>query len=173
MRMWHKDLIEVLPNKQLVSQWRECCCIAKNMAEKGGPNHILVNRLIEYDETSFLYYTNKVINEIEKRGFKVSKKSSDEFYKNLCKASNNGVFRKINPWYTLDEECEDPCKNLYESWHNYRYLIQCFHNLQEKYDCGAIPEDQWSKVLVKFDHLMIQEMEYLMIQEMENEGVRQ
>lgn len=63
-------------------------------------------------------------------------------------------------------------QNLYESWHNYRYLIQCFHNLQEKYDCGAIPEDQWSKVLVKFDHLMIQEMEYSMVQEIENGEVR-
>ena len=31
MRLWHVDLIEVLPRKQLLSQWRECCCIARRV----------------------------------------------------------------------------------------------------------------------------------------------
>ena len=31
MRLWHKDLITALPQKQLVSQWRECCSIAKKI----------------------------------------------------------------------------------------------------------------------------------------------
>lgn len=29
MRLWHKDLITVLPSMQLKGQWRECCLIAK------------------------------------------------------------------------------------------------------------------------------------------------
>ena len=37
MRLWHKDLIYVLPRQQLLGQWRECCLIAKNIAEKGTP----------------------------------------------------------------------------------------------------------------------------------------
>lgn len=27
MRMWHKSLIDVLPDKQLIAQWRELCAI--------------------------------------------------------------------------------------------------------------------------------------------------
>ena len=34
MRLWYKYLIGVLPQKQLLGQWRECCLIAKNIAEK-------------------------------------------------------------------------------------------------------------------------------------------
>lgn len=39
MRLWHKDLIifHILPNKQLVGQWRECCCIAKNIQDNKTP----------------------------------------------------------------------------------------------------------------------------------------
>lgn len=28
MRIWHKDLIPVLPREQLVAQWKECSAIA-------------------------------------------------------------------------------------------------------------------------------------------------
>ena len=48
MRLWHKDLIPVLPRQQLLSQWRECCCIARNIVENGTPNHILVNKILDY-----------------------------------------------------------------------------------------------------------------------------
>ena len=48
MRLWHKDLISCLPRLQLIGQWRECCLIAKNIAEKGTPNHLLVNKIISY-----------------------------------------------------------------------------------------------------------------------------
>lgn len=26
-------------------------------------------------------------------------------------------------------------------WHNDRYFLQCFYNLQEKHDCGGITEN--------------------------------
>ena len=46
MRLWHKDLIPYLPRQQLLGQWRECCCIAKSIHDKGSPNHLLVNKII-------------------------------------------------------------------------------------------------------------------------------
>ena len=33
-----------------------------------------------------------------------------------------------------------------KEWHNDRYLAQCYYNLQEKYDCGGISEDEWQKI---------------------------
>ena len=30
--------------------------------------------------------------------------------------------------------------------HNNRYLIQCFYNLQEKYDRGMITDEEYSKI---------------------------
>lgn len=47
MRLWHKDLIPYLLKLQLLSQWRECCAICSNIANKGTPNHILVNKIMD------------------------------------------------------------------------------------------------------------------------------
>ena len=35
---------------------------------------------------------------------------------------------------------------LFEEFHNERYLRQCYYNLQEKYDDGIIPEEEWKKL---------------------------
>ena len=52
MRLWHKDLIDVLPNQQLVAQWRELSAIAGAIQKHGTPNHLLVN---------FVYYPTSEI----------------------------------------------------------------------------------------------------------------
>ena len=53
MRIWYKRLIHLLPAKQLISQWRECSAIAGNIMIIGNPNHILVNKIMDYDIESF------------------------------------------------------------------------------------------------------------------------
>ena len=47
MRLWHKDMISILPREQLVAQWRELSAIASNIQTKGTPNHILVNKIMD------------------------------------------------------------------------------------------------------------------------------
>jgi hypothetical protein len=34
--------------------------------------------------------------------------------------------------------------DLFDTWHNDRYLLQCYYNLQEKYDCGGITEEEFA-----------------------------
>lgn len=131
MRLWHKDLISVLPKQQLVGQWRECCCIAKNIAEKGTPNHLLVNKITDYPSDHFLRYGAEVYEEMVRRGYK-------------CEA-----WRFVQHFM----DCNDFCANrvshddLFYLWHDDGYFIQCFYNLQEKYDCGGISRAEWTKVL--------------------------
>lgn len=36
---------------------------------------------------------------------------------------------------------------LFAGWHNDRYYTQCYHNLEEKYDCGGITEEEWLKIV--------------------------
>ena len=125
MRLWHKDLIEVLPRQQLLGQWRECCLIAKNIVEKGSPNHILVNRIMDYDIEHFKIYTRFVYAEMIKRGYKA----------NIFKFT-----KYLFGWDPLSVQ------EVFAGWHNNRYLIQCYYNLQEKYDCGSITDEEWSKI---------------------------
>ena len=126
MRLWHKDLIKVLPRQQLLSQWRECCCIARNIAVNGTPNHLLVNKIMDYPQSHFIWYCQKVYNEMIRRGYKCDKS-------------------KFMKW--VDKESVFPSNgDLFKGWHNNRYLAQCYYNLQEKYDCGGITEDEWKQI---------------------------
>lgn len=129
MRLWHKDLIPYLPKKQLLSQWRECCAIAKSISEKGTPNHILVNKIMDYPIEHFAYYATLVSDEMESRGYKCD-------------------YSKFSKWIKI-KKCSCTYDKVFKNWHNGRYLMQCFLNLQEKYDCGSIPEEEWNKVVLK------------------------
>ena len=129
MRLWHKDLISVLPRQQLLSQWRECCCIAKNMKTNGTPNHLLVNKILDYDEYHFIYYSILIRQEMLRRGYKCDFTKFSKYY--------DFVF---DDYYMPLED------DLFDNWHNYRYFVQCYCNLQEKYDCGGIDDEEWGKI---------------------------
>ena len=132
MRLWHKDLIAVLPRQQLLSQWRECCCIMKNILDKGTPNHILVNKILNYPKWHFAKYAIEVAKEMERRGYNVDR------YK---------FFKLFDQWDDGTIKTHDVSGDeLFRYWHNTRYLKQNYYNLMEKYDCGGIPRDEWIKV---------------------------
>lgn len=129
MRIWHKDLISVLPREQLVAQWRELSAIAGNILTKNSPNHILVNKIMDYPLSHFITYAKIVRDEMSSRGYKTSNKVWDK----IC---------SIN-----QEKIEIVSKNnLFINWHNDRYLKQCYYNLEEKYDCGGIREGDFLKI---------------------------
>lgn len=129
MRLWHKDLIPVLPRQQLLAQWRECCCIAHNIVINGTPNHILVNKIMNYSIKHFFKYTTLVHDEMITRGYKCE---WSKFMGDLINYQDGSKYPSYN--------------DLFSGWHNDRYLKQCFYNLQEKYDCGGIPENEWKKI---------------------------
>ena len=120
MRLWHKDLIPVLPRQQLLGQWRECCLIAKNIKEKGTPNHLLVNKIMDYPLGHFWEYGFLIMKEMERRGYKCD-------------------FDKFEQWFDKPWALITPISSeLFDGWHNDRYFNQCYFNLQEKFDCGGI-----------------------------------
>lgn len=132
MRLWHKDLIPVLPRQQLLAQWRELCAIAKSIRENGTPNHILVNRIMDYPMYHLYNYASLVEIEMKKRGYKVD---------------TNKFLQYLEP---IDMVII-PNEHIFKNWHNERYLNQCYHNLEEKYDCGGISKEDWLKI----EHIII------------------
>lgn len=128
MRLWHKDLISVLPREQLVAQWRELSAIAGNIISKGTPNHILVNKINEYNYNHFITYAKLVRQEMTKRGYK----TMDAVWDKIC---------SIQPNYELVEY-----NKLYNRWFDNEYLMICYFNLKEKYLCGGISYDAFLKI---------------------------
>lgn len=128
MRLWHKNLISALPREQLVAQWRECSAIAGNIVTKGTPNHILVNRVLEYDFDHFITYAKMVRDEMTKRG-----------YRTMDSVWNKIVALKPD-WK------EKQFWELYFNWMDDEYETICYYNLMEKYRCGGIKEEDWMKI---------------------------
>lgn len=126
MRLWYYKLIPVLPDKMLVSQWRECIAI-KRQWEKGTLKHRLVNYVMNYDKKYFMVYVGLLVNELANRNIKFKMQYLDEISK-FCDCS---LFINFN--YTYPE-------------HYDRYLRQCYYNLQEKYDRGIITKEEWKKI---------------------------
>lgn len=140
MRLWHKDLIPVLPRQQLIAQWRELCAIAGSIDKKGTPNHLLVNQVLDYPPMHFTMYANLVLAEMHKREYKVSEVAYTRFVEHV----NNCIDLFNKHWWNTYVPTE--VKDIYREWHNNRYLRQCYYNLQEKYDCGGISREDWQKI---------------------------
>lgn len=128
MRLWHKDLISVLPRGQLVAQWRECSAIAGAILKNGTPNHMLVNKVLDYPISHFITYSLRIRTEMTCRGYKTMQSVEDKIV-------------SLYPNYTRIAH-----ENLFKDWHNERYFKQCFYNLQEKYDCGGLTKEEWKNI---------------------------
>ena len=130
MRLWHYKLIPVLPNKMLVSQWRELIAI-KRQWEKGSLKHRLVSYVMDYNKARYLGYAELIRLELEKRGIKYN--------------------------YNLFAEIRLFCRNeiIFSRYkeHNDKYFKQCYYNLEEKHDRGIISDEEWEPI----NHLYWQE----------------
>ena len=132
MRLWHWKLISALPREQLVAQWRELSAIAGNLTTKGTPNHILVNKVLDYPREHFISYAFWVRQEMTRRGYRTMDSVWDKIY--CTRESDYGEIEILS----LDE--------LFPGWHNDRYLEQCYFNLEEKYDCGGVAQEWFEKI---------------------------
>ena len=137
MRLWHKDLISVLPREQLVAQWRELSAIAGNILTKNTPNHILVNKVMDYSFDHFISYAYYIRQEMTKRKYR----TMNSVWKKICSICENN--------YNLL-----PIEKIYPKWHSNRYLGQCYFNLEEKYDCGGIIEKDFEKIREKCEGVL-------------------
>lgn len=122
MRLWHYKLLPFLPKTQLLSQWRELNSIYVKQDK-----HILINYVYDYPLSQLLDYSVMVIKELINRNCKI--KSIDKF--------NNFFKTKFTDAYEILEEMKYvDFIEVFIKHHNNRYLLQCYYNLQEKFDRG-------------------------------------
>ena len=134
MRIWHYELIPVLPQKQLLGQWRELSAIIGLINKFGNPNTLIVNKVMNFLLSDFKIYISFVENEIRNRGYFPRKNISEKLETILINNFNTINFKLLKT------------KKIFKNWHNDRYFFQCFFNLQEKYDCGGIKDEDWQKI---------------------------
>lgn len=128
IRIWHRDLIKVLPREQLVASWRELSAIAGSIQKNGTPNHLLVNFVMDYDFDHFISYAYYVRQEMTNRGYR----TMDSVWNKIV---------SLKPDYKLL-----PFKDVYPEKMNLSYANICYYNLYEKMLCGGIKFEDWQKI---------------------------
>ena len=131
MRLWHKNLIQVLPRQQLVAQWRELSSIVGAIQKNNTPNHILVNYVLDYDYDHFISYAYYVRQEMTARGYRTMDKVWDKIV-------------SLKPNYKII-----PFGDIYSEIHEEKYFNICYWNLYEKHIRGGIDDDEWDKINLK------------------------
>jgi uncharacterized protein (TIGR02328 family) len=111
MRLWHYKLIPYLPKSQLLAQWRELNSIFKKQDK-----HILINYIYNYKKSDLYNYSLSVLLEMDIRGYKV--KSLDNYY---------DFFGNIIG-------TTETYLDVFKKHHTKEYLLQCFMNLEEKFE---------------------------------------
>ena len=140
MRLWHVDLIPVLPSEQLIGQWRELHAIRAYIDKNGKLVHPLVRKVLDYSILDFKVYTIKVYEELKSRGYKLNREKLNSI---LCWSS---------PYFPKPPVVQDP--SVYSAWHNLKYLKQCYYNLEEKHDCGMINNYEWDRLVRYYQELI-------------------
>lgn len=140
MRLWHYKLIPALPNKMLVSQWRECIAI-KRQWEKGSLKHRLVSYIMKHDKSYFYNYVSKICDEMVNRGIKYNLELWHEITYGFC-----GITLWNVPFIDLKEYPE----------HNKKYLSQCFFNLEEKFDRGIITPAEFEIIKNRYTDALVE-----------------
>jgi uncharacterized protein (TIGR02328 family) len=119
MRLWHQDLIPLLPRQQLLGQHRECAALRGN---GWGKKHAIVDYVFKYPMYYLYEYHLLVMYEMDKRGYKVDKKWLDEIYRGKNCEPLKSIVNEKGFYYS---------KTIYPE-HNDTYLQECIMNLKNK-----------------------------------------
>jgi hypothetical protein len=118
MRLWHIDLLPYLPDAQFKGQLRELILIMHQWRDNGTTNHLLINRVMEYDKDELVTYFLRYRIEYLTR------------YKKDIKQS---LIQEFVEFGGNKKEYPD---RIFAGWHNKIYLRICMSNLYEKFAYG-------------------------------------
>lgn len=111
MRLWHQDLLIVLPKSQLLAQWREL-----NSIYAKEDRHILINYIYDYPKADLFAYTQLVLEEMRARSINIRTVDKMERY------FGDGPFENVT--------------HPFVHHHNGEYFEICYFNLKEKFMRG-------------------------------------
>ena len=116
MRLWHKDMISKLPRMQLLGQHRECTALR---GKGWGKKHSVVNYVFEHPYSMLYSYHEKIMHEMEARGYHVAPEWHNIHYRGKRIGLDVSNFTRQLSSADYPE-------------HDNRYLKECISNLHRK-----------------------------------------
>ena len=124
MRLWHHEMIDLLPKSQLLAQWREL-----NSIFTKEDRHILINYIYEYPKEHLFAYTSSILQEMRARNINI--RTMDKM---------NNYFSDIDQTINVDKP--------FSRHHDDEYFEICYFNLKEKFLRGQkdFEKDRFDKL---------------------------
>jgi uncharacterized protein (TIGR02328 family) len=118
MRLWHQQLIPLLPRQQLLGQHRECCALR---GKGWGKKHSTINYIFNYSYYHLYLYHYKIMLEMIKRKYIPDNIWFNHQYRGKKITFDFSDFtKKQNSSFIIYPE------------HNNDYLQECIKNLSNK-----------------------------------------
>lgn len=134
-RLWHKDLIQVLPTDILVEtlEWLKTLAYQLFLTTGGITEPFVGERIQKAKDPAreFLAYAKLINKELVLRG-KTEVANLTPIFQYYM-----GPIEEVN-----DIDYDD----IFYDWHNRRYFWQNYSRLEEMYDCGMIGEDDFYQI---------------------------
>lgn len=138
MRLWHYELLPYLSDKAITTQWGELNTI---MSKKDKVDNLIVNYVYKYEPRELLKYTGLVILELKTRNIPIYNYAVVIQYFADNYEEEFGEYGDVDDIITdLIFEAKDwinAGNKLFKDHHTQLYLLQCFFNIQEKFNRGA------------------------------------
>lgn len=123
MRLWHEALIPYLPRQQLLVQHRECCALR---GKSWGKPHATVNYAFKHPRLMLVIYHQKVMQEMDKRGYHPDYAWWDLGYRGKSCESDSVQYTE-----RMLRECDVYAMPTYPE-HDNAYMQECLDNLRSK-----------------------------------------
>ena len=120
MRLWHEDLIPLLPTQQLLGQHREICALRGLSWKKP---HSVVNYVFEHPYQDLFEFHVIVKTEMETRGYSINPLWKNRYYR----GQRIGI--EISEMTVKEKKCIT--HPIYQE-HNETYYQECIDNLKGK-----------------------------------------
>lgn len=142
-KIWHKDLIKVLPDNLLTILYQNLSDYACNpiVSKRVNPYKYKMN---EYNKSHFYNYCCEVFDELNKRDLDEAMITIIDGYSNIIYCFVTPEEKQIGSSISHEE--------LFKGWHGYKYIVQCFYALEELCDYGLIDEkviNEAKEVIIK------------------------
>lgn len=92
---------------------------------------------MDYPISEFNDYCNIVLDEMNRRGYKI----------------RYDTIKKLERYTGFVLDVIRRYKRPFVSWHTLQYLNQCMSNLEEKFDCGGISEEEWARLCEEYKNI--------------------
>ena len=147
MRCWHYKLLPYLPDAQFKGQLRELVAIMRAWRDEGNTNHLLINKVMEYDKAHLTSYFLRYRIEYQKR-YKKEVSCCKEFFDFADYKPYDDFKVDLITGKIVSIKVQ---KDLFPDWHNKEYLRVCMANLYEKHYFGVgksrITDEEWQRLL--------------------------